>query len=110
MTRCRVYFRSKLSKFLPDVLAEPARFYFWRFLRRLELPGVTPTLPAKKAEGREFQDCYCVEIGLCWAPSAPSLRLGVQPCSEFWLRARPWGREYPLWALPRRHQKSRPQS
>jgi hypothetical protein len=68
MTRCRVYLMSKLSKFLPDVLAEPARFYFWRFLRRLELPGVTPTLPAKKAEGREFRDCYCVEIGLCWAP------------------------------------------
>src|ERR1700693_5072991 len=38
MTRCCVYLRSKLSKFLHDVLAEPARFYFWRFLRRLELP------------------------------------------------------------------------
>src|SRR6202007_1025318 len=30
--------RTKLSKLLPDVLAEPARFYFWRFLRRLALP------------------------------------------------------------------------
>ena len=37
ITRFCVYLRSKLSKFLPDVLAEPARFYFWRFLRRLEL-------------------------------------------------------------------------
>src|SRR5258707_15660207 len=37
MTRCCVYLRSKLNRFLPDVLAEPARFYFWRFLRRLEL-------------------------------------------------------------------------
>ena len=37
MTRYRVYLRSKLNKFLPNVLAEPARFYFWRFLRRLEL-------------------------------------------------------------------------
>jgi hypothetical protein len=36
MTRCCVYLRSKLSKFLSDVLAEPARFYFWRFLRGLE--------------------------------------------------------------------------
>jgi hypothetical protein len=36
MTRCCVYLRSKLSKFLPDVLAEPARFHFWRFLRGLE--------------------------------------------------------------------------
>ena len=136
MTRYRVYLRSKLNKFLPNVLAEPARFYFWRFLRRLELvscpinstarrvamkmgrqacpaaagsvtspfryapssrpaaawqlpdrrpiliatkamlfmgqdtnPGVTPTIPVKKAEAREFQDC-CAEIGLCWAPSS----------------------------------------
>ncbi len=28
MTQRRVYLRSKLSKFLPDVLVEPARFYF----------------------------------------------------------------------------------
>jgi len=33
-------------------------------------PGVTPTIPAKKADAREFQDCYCAEIGLCWAPSS----------------------------------------
>jgi hypothetical protein len=31
----RLLEESKLSKFLPDVLAEPARFYFWQFLRRL---------------------------------------------------------------------------
>jgi asparagine synthase (glutamine-hydrolysing) len=70
MTRCCVYLRSKLSKFLPDVLAEPARFYFWRFLRRLELPRCDATIPAKKADAREFQDCYCARIGLCWAPSS----------------------------------------
>ena len=71
ITRCCVYLRSKLSKFLPDVLAEPACFYFWRFLRRLELvSGVTPTIPVKKAEEREFQDCYCAGIGLCQAPSS----------------------------------------
>src|SRR4029077_16590896 len=34
-------------------------------------PGVTPTIPAKKADAREFQDCYCARIGLCWAPSWP---------------------------------------
>jgi Asparagine synthase len=33
-------------------------------------PGVTPTIPAKKADAREFQDCYCARIGLCWAPSS----------------------------------------
>jgi len=30
--RCCVYLRSKLSKFLPDVLAEPACFYFLAIL------------------------------------------------------------------------------
>jgi hypothetical protein len=33
-------------------------------------PGVTPTIPAKKAEAREFQGCYCAGIGLCQAPSS----------------------------------------
>src|SRR5260370_20104743 len=33
-------------------------------------PGVTPTIPAKKADPREFQECYCARIGLCWAPSS----------------------------------------
>jgi hypothetical protein len=33
-------------------------------------PGVMPTIPAKKADAREFQDCYCARIGLCWAPSS----------------------------------------
>src|SRR5258708_8542338 len=33
-------------------------------------PGVVPTSPAKKADALDFQDCYCAEIGLCWAPSS----------------------------------------
>jgi hypothetical protein len=33
MTRFRVWLSSMLNKLLPNVLAEPARFYFWRFLR-----------------------------------------------------------------------------
>jgi hypothetical protein len=28
-------------------------------------PGVSPTIRAKKAHAREFQDCYCARIGLC---------------------------------------------
>ena len=31
---------------------------------------MTPTIPAKKAKAREFQDCYCAGIGLCQAPSS----------------------------------------
>jgi hypothetical protein len=38
VTRFRVWLSSTLNKLLPNVLAESARFYFWRFLRRLELP------------------------------------------------------------------------
>src|SRR5258707_257390 len=53
MTRCCVYLRSKLSKLLPDVLAEPARFFLAIF-----------------AEARELQDCYCAGIGLCRASSS----------------------------------------
>ena len=71
MTRCCVYLRSKLSKFLSDVLAEPARFYFLAiFAEARTSPGVTPTIPAKRAKAREFQDCYCAGIGLCQAPSS----------------------------------------
>src|ERR1700726_4173681 len=62
MTRCCVYLRSKLSKFLHDVLAEPARFYFWRFLRRLELPRCDANDPCQES-GR-------ARVGLCWAPSS----------------------------------------
>src|SRR5258708_10575860 len=53
MTRCCVYLRSKLSKLLPDVLAEPARLFLAIF-----------------AEARELQDCYCAGIGLCRASSS----------------------------------------
>src|SRR5258708_36955868 len=51
MTRCCVYLKIKLSKFLPDVLAEPARFYFLLFLRRRNCPDVTPTPPSVNFTG-----------------------------------------------------------
>ena len=70
MTRCCVYLRSKLSKLLPDVLAEPARFYFWRFLRMLELPRCDANDPCQESGRARVQDCYRARIGLCWAPSS----------------------------------------
>src|SRR5258706_8868718 len=70
MTRCCVYLRSTLSKFLPDVLAEPARFYFWRFLRRLELPRCDANDPCQESGRARVRDCYCARIGLCWAPNS----------------------------------------
>jgi hypothetical protein len=45
-------------------------------------PGVTPTIPAKKADAREFQDCYCARISLCWAPRSRMIDLG-QSCTLF---------------------------
>jgi hypothetical protein len=45
-------------------------FIFGDFCGGSNCPGVTPTIPAKKADAREFQDCYCARIGLCWAPSS----------------------------------------
>src|SRR5260221_9828090 len=41
-------------------------------------PGVTPTIPAKKADAREFQDCYCARIGVCWLPDLCQLPLGFK--------------------------------
>jgi hypothetical protein len=85
MTRCCVYLRSKLSKLLPDVLAEPARFYFWRFLRRLELVSCpidnmafvrrrrcsSVTYPFRYAAGQESSGAIPVDH---WLSELPGLR------------------------------------
>src|SRR5258708_28814232 len=97
MTRRRVYLRSKLSKFLPNVLAEPARFYFWRFLRRLE-PVSCPinNMAFAPAAARRRQPkrsvVYCPRRGRAKNSARPGSHLLIQITPPP-LLALPWVRQ-----------------
>jgi hypothetical protein len=67
MTRFRVELSSTLNRFLPNVLAEPARFYFWRFLRTAAIPfvatgGAKDALTLVRAQRHAISDEQLSEI------------------------------------------------